>query len=244
VTAESYESTRAAYDTVAADYHVLLRDRLGPMALDRAMLGAFAELVLADGGARVADLGCGPGHITGHLHALGLDVFGIDLSAAMISVARQAFPHLSFEAGSMAALDLADGRLGRRADESGTAACGGAAVPLRREAGDRSAHLLGGIVAWYSVIHTPPEHQPALYREFARVLRPHGHLLLAFQVGDERVHLERAYGHDVSLDVYRLSPDDISGQLAGAGFEVTARLIREPIGPERQRQAFLLARKG
>jgi hypothetical protein len=75
------------------------------------------------------------------------------------------------------------------------------------------------------------------------VLRPQGHLLLAFQVGDERVHLDHVYGHDVSLDVYRLRPDDVAGLLDGAGFEVTARLVREPVGPERQPQAYLVARR-
>jgi hypothetical protein len=28
----------------------------------------------------VADVGCGPGHVTAHLRGLGVDAFGIDLS--------------------------------------------------------------------------------------------------------------------------------------------------------------------
>jgi 2-polyprenyl-3-methyl-5-hydroxy-6-metoxy-1,4-benzoquinol methylase len=39
----------------------------------------------------VADVGCGPGRITGLLRGLGLDVFGIDLSPAMIELARRDF---------------------------------------------------------------------------------------------------------------------------------------------------------
>jgi SAM-dependent methyltransferase len=206
------DATRAAYDTVAADYAALFRDELRSNVFDRAVLGAFAELVLADGGGRVADLGCGPGRITGHLHELGLDVSGIDLSPGMIAVAREALPHVPFAVGSMLALDLADG-------------------------------ALAAAVAWYSVIHTAPERQPALFRELARVLRPGGHLVVAFQVGDERVHLDHVYGHDVSFDVYRLGPDDVADRLAGAGFEVTARLVREPVGPEPQPQAYLIARR-
>jgi SAM-dependent methyltransferase len=49
----------------------------------------------------------------------------------------------------------------------------------------------GGIVALYSTIHLPPESLPVAFSEFHRVLAPGGHALLAFQVGDERVHLER-----------------------------------------------------
>ena len=63
---------------------------------------------------------------------------------------------------------------------------------------DLTDGVLGGIVAWYSIIHTPPQRLPGVFTEFHRVLGPGGHLLLAFQVGDERVRLEQAYGHTVS----------------------------------------------
>ena len=56
-------------------------------------------------------LGCGPGHVTEYLHKPGVDVFGIDLSPAMIKVARGSHPGLRFEVGSMTALDIADGTL-------------------------------------------------------------------------------------------------------------------------------------
>jgi SAM-dependent methyltransferase len=46
------------------------------------------------------------------VHALGPATFGIDLSSAMIALARQAHPDLRFDVGSMSALDLADGVLG------------------------------------------------------------------------------------------------------------------------------------
>ncbi|HEX4225872.1 MAG TPA: class I SAM-dependent methyltransferase [Pseudonocardiaceae bacterium] len=106
--ADYLDSTRAVYDTVAADYQRILRDELGGKPLDRAMLAAFAELAQPP----VADLGCGPGRITAHLHALGVDIFGIDLSPEMISVARQTHPELRFEVGSMTALELEDESLG------------------------------------------------------------------------------------------------------------------------------------
>jgi SAM-dependent methyltransferase len=106
--ADYLDSTRAVYDTVAADYQRVLRDELDGKPLDRAMLAAFAKLARP----AVADLGCGPGRITAHLHALGVDIFGIDLSPEMISVARQTHPQLRFEVGSMTALDLNDESLG------------------------------------------------------------------------------------------------------------------------------------
>ncbi|MEV4872156.1 class I SAM-dependent methyltransferase [Streptomyces syringium] len=109
---DAFNTTREAYDAVAPAYARLFRDTLRDSPLDRAMLGAFAEVVRAHGDGRVADLGCGPGHVTAHLDGLGLAACGVDASPAMITSARQAYPDLRFDVGSMAALNIADGVLG------------------------------------------------------------------------------------------------------------------------------------
>lgn len=105
-------TTRTAYDSVAARYAELFADGLEDQPLDRAMLVAFAEFVRADGSGPVADLGCGPGHVTALLHSLGLTASGVDLSAEMIAIAREAHPELRFDQGSMTALPLDDSALG------------------------------------------------------------------------------------------------------------------------------------
>ncbi|PRY39692.1 class I SAM-dependent DNA methyltransferase [Umezawaea tangerina] len=104
--------TREAYDAAAHTYAALFRDSLRDSPLDRMALAAFAEVVLAGGNGRVADLGCGPGHVTAHLRGLGLAAFGVDVSPVMVELARQAHPDLRFDVGSMAALDIADSELG------------------------------------------------------------------------------------------------------------------------------------
>lgn len=208
--------TRASYDAVAADYFGRFGAELEAKPLDRAMLAGFAELVLAAGAGPVADIGCGSGRVAAHLERLGLPVFGIDLSPQMIAAARRRYPGLRFEVGSMLSLDVPD-------------------------------ESLGGVLAWYSTIHIPDQRLPEVFAEFYRVLTPGGYLQLGFQVRDAPRHISQSLGHAISLDAPRRQPDDVARLLGAAGFVLRAQLVREPDEegefPERDPQAFLLARK-
>ncbi|GAA2200651.1 class I SAM-dependent methyltransferase [Streptomyces bangladeshensis] len=205
--------TQIFYDAIAEDYAAHFRDPLADRPLERAVLAAFAEQV--GPGGLVADLGCGPGEVTAHLAGLGLSVYGLDLSEAMVAVARRAHPALRFEQGSMRALPDADGSL-------------------------------AGVVSWYSSIHTPVDELPALFTEFHRVLAPGGRLLLAFQVGDEPLRLDRPWGRDVVLDFHRRRPERMTELLVSAGFALRSTTVKEPEegrGESLVPQAFLLAQK-
>ncbi|MFI9360866.1 class I SAM-dependent DNA methyltransferase [Kitasatospora sp. NPDC053057] len=93
---------------------------------------------------------------------------------------------------------------------------------------------LGGILAWYSVHHTPGDQLPALFAEFRRVLAPGGHLLLGGHTGDGESRPGSAYGHPVSYTSYLVPADRLVELLAGAGFTVTTRLDQaRPERPER-----------
>ena len=210
-------ATRAGYDALADHYAELSQTALDAAPLDRALLGALAELVRTDHpDPLVLDVGCGPGTVAGHLvHRLGVPARGIDLSPAMVERARRAHPGVAFDVGEMGVLDVAD-------------------------------DTLAGLVAWYSLIHVPGNRRPDVVREFARVLRPGGHVLLAFQVGEDTLHLDEAFGRPVSLDFHRLRPDAVVTLLERAGFEETARLVRapDPASVAAQiPQGFVLARK-
>jgi len=191
---------QAAYDAVARAYHAQLGDELDGKPLDRALLDAFIELA---GAGTIADVGCGPGHVTRFLAARHAEVIGVDLSPGMIGVAREHTPALAFAVGSMLALPVADGAwsgaialysiihltAGQRA-----VACGEFARAIRP----------GGwlLVAFH--IDSP---------EFA--------------VGEVN-HLTSWFGEPVELDGFFLEPAEVAGHVEAAGFTVISTLVRSP----------------
>ncbi|HEX6799520.1 MAG TPA: methyltransferase domain-containing protein [Ktedonobacterales bacterium] len=105
-------AVRDGYDRVAAKYAATFYDELSRKPFDRALLDAFAEEIQAAGlpGA-VWDLGCGPGHVGRYLADRGLDVCGLDLSDAMLAIARRLNPAMRFVQGTMLAPPVENGTL-------------------------------------------------------------------------------------------------------------------------------------
>jgi len=206
-------TTRTFYDTIADDYAEMFKAPLDDKPLDRAMLRAFADLVRE-------------GEAAGPVADLGCGPGRV--TAYLHGLGLDVF-----------GVDLSPGMLAVARREH---------PELRFDEGrmtglDLPDGALGGIVAYYSLIHTPAERLPAVLAEFHRLLAPGGNLLVAFQVGDEPLRVAEPFGHAVSLDFRRLSPDGIAALLEGAGFAVRARQVREPDGREVVPQAVLLARK-
>jgi ubiquinone/menaquinone biosynthesis C-methylase UbiE len=108
---------------------------------------------------------------------------------------------------------------------------------------DLPAASLGGILAYYSIIHIPLERRSEVFTEFHRVLAPDGQLMLGFQVGDDRGHRTEAFGKNICLDFYQQQPDEVAELLRQAGFDVSATITRQPDATERTPQGCLLARK-
>jgi SAM-dependent methyltransferase len=104
------DAVRRSYDAVADNYVSMNMGDLAPTPWLRAALDAFAEQVRGIG--PVLDAGCGPGTTSGYLHALGLEVSGIDLSPRMIEHARRLHPQVPFEVASVTELALAAESLG------------------------------------------------------------------------------------------------------------------------------------
>ena len=105
---------------------------------------------------------------------------------------------------------------------------------------------VGGVCAWYSIIHIPDEHLDEVFDEFHRVLTPGGLLLVAFQVGDEPRVLREAFGQEVELTFFRRHPGDVTERLERAGLHRHAELVRAPDsdGLESTPHAYVITRKG
>ncbi|TWE11444.1 class I SAM-dependent methyltransferase [Rudaeicoccus suwonensis] len=207
----------ATYDTIATDYAESLRDELGGKPLDRALLAAVVEM--CDHGT-IADLGCGPGHVTRHLASIGADALGIDISPAMIAIAEHDAPDVRFEVASMTDLALPDESLG------------GVVMfysiihlsPGERARAFSEVHRVlrsGGIAL--VAFHIRSE-------EFAP---------------GETNHMHTWFGHSVDIDGYFLEPEQVIDEIADAGLDVVSVTTRLPhpgieVASER---AYVLAQK-
>lgn len=207
-------AVRKSYDTVASAYFERVKPPAELDPLSRGMLDIFAETVRTAGLGPVADLGCGPGKVTAHLARRNVSVFGMDLSPAVIELARNAHPDLRFGVGSMTSLPIADDALG------------------------------GALAYYSTHHTPPellPMVFDEFHRTFAPggCLMLAGHV----GVG-QHLRPTQAYGGlPVSYESYLLPPDRLAELLKQAGLILTARLMEEPDEGAERSFATFLARK-
>lgn len=94
---------------------------------------------------------------------------------------------------------------------------------------------VGGVLAWFTIIHTPPTQVPAVLAELARVLVPGGSLLLGFVDGDAGT----PFDHTV-VTAYHWSVDALGVLVEDQGFVVERAATRQDPGA-RRRQGDLVA---
>ena len=190
--------TRSSYDTDASGYAEKVRGLLEGSPYLRASLALFAELVRVAGGGPVADVGCGPGYVTRHLHDLGVDAFGIDLSPEMIAIARRDYPDLRFEVGTMTDLDLAE---------------------------DSVEGVLAFWSVIHVPDHSVPE-VFGQFRRVLRPGGPL--LVGFHVGDETRHTSEGYSGRSINVDSHRRRPDQVARWLREAGFTIEAELVMRP----------------
>ena len=210
------DDVRRTYDLIAHDYDREIGDELDHKPLDRALLTALVELV---GSGRLADVGCGPGHVTRYLATLHDDVVGLDLSPEMVAIARSHAPGLSFDVASMLALPVADG--------SWAGAVAMYSV-IHLSAAERRTALAELAGLW------PGGHLLLAFHVSGPDLPP----------GSSN-HLSTWFGHDVDVVAHFLEPEAVAADLLAAGFDMVATTLREPVADREypSRRCYLLARR-
>ncbi len=107
---------------------------------------------------------------------------------------------------------------------------------------------LAGLVAAYAIVHLAPEQLPDMAREWARVVRPGGWLLVSFHVEEERasLHLDEFLGERVAMDFRFHAVAAVRGALVQAGFAIDACLERRGHADVEHPslRAYLLGRRG
>lgn len=175
-----------------------------------------ADLDLVTGWARglagpVLDVGCGPGQWTAHLAGFGVDINGIDPTPEFIEMARGS--------DSTARASTARYRVGS-ADALGV--------------DDGS---VGGVLAWYSLIHIEPARIGSVLAEFARGLRPGGGLALGFFTAEAVAPFDHAIA-----TAYHWPLGLMAEAVDAAGFTVT-HTERRAVRPTRDHAAILAVRR-
>jgi SAM-dependent methyltransferase len=216
------DPTGASYDLVASDYAANIGDELDTRPLERGLLEAFTTLV--GPGGRVADVGCGPGHVTAYLAARGLGARGLDLSAGMIDIARARAPGVAFEVASM--LDLPVGDI-----ELDGALAWFSVIHLDDADRPRAYEELARVVrpgGWLLVGFHVSGETDAGHREPGEIER-----------------MTTWWGHAVDLTFHFLEPAVETAALTAVGWRLVARLERAPMiptEPQTQRCYLLLQR--
>ena len=96
-----------AYDVIAPDYETTFTDELERNQFDRAIVDAAIALVPQ--GELVLDVGCGPAQVSRRALAGGARAAGVDLTPAMLAIARRQVPLVPLTCGDVLALPYRQG---------------------------------------------------------------------------------------------------------------------------------------
>ena len=181
--------------------------------VERHAVALFVDKVAACGRpGTVVDVGCGAGHIAHDLAARGLDVVGLDPSAAMLALAKKRYPDIPWRLDDAHLENLPAGH-----------------------------PQLSAILARFSLIHADPATVPTIFAAWATRLRRGAHVLVAFQCSNDPEDPVIEFDHRVAR-AWRWHPDAMGAALEGAGFTERWRLVTQPDDSQRFVECHLLCR--
>lgn len=191
------ERVLRSIEAVAVPYAEAHGDEVRGLPFERWLLDRVAVEV---DDAPVVEVGCGPGQVTAWLAESGVAAQGLDLSPAMVAVARERHPELTFEVGDLR--------------------------QLMRPAG---ASGWGAVLAWYSLIYLAESEIASAVGALARPLAPGGLLVVAMHAGAAVRHTDSWFDVEIDLDVVLHDPEVVRAAFASAGLVDVEWYLRGPL---------------
>ncbi|MDE9364730.1 class I SAM-dependent methyltransferase [Luteipulveratus sp. YIM 133132] len=206
------QELREAHDVISAVYAERLAHIIDTMPVERGVLGVFRDLVLESG------LGTDVGDIGCGTGRLAPYLAGLGLTPSGVDLSPEMI-RLARRDYPGHPFDVADVRSLPFADAS-----------------------LAGALGWYSLMYLAPDQRPRAFAELARVVRPGGHVAIAYKQGDDT---PRRGGRslDVAFDIYWLSEAEMARRVTDAGFRVVLTATKPADPDELQPQGYLIARR-
>ena len=87
---------------------------------------------------------------------------------------------------------------------------------------------LGGIVAFYSIIHIERDSIDHIFKEMFRVLTMAGGVVISFHRGKGDLEVDEWFGKSVSFRCTLFEPDEIVTSMEGTGFIIKELEVRKP----------------
>ena len=101
-----------------------------------------------------------------------------------------------------------------------------------------------GIISYYSIIHSPKKFIGKIFREFHRVLKPEGYLLVAVKAGLDEGYIHEFLGIQAEIYYSLFREDEIEGYFKKAAFAVEFLDRRNPYDFEiKNERIFAIGRK-
>jgi len=93
---------------------------------------------------------------------------------------------------------------------------------------DLPANSLGGIVAFYCIIHLKKHQLETAFAGMLRTLVPGGSLLISFHEGSGEHHEEESLGMPIAFDCTLFEPEEVAETMSHTGFAVKEINTRPP----------------
>ena len=189
------DEVRNMYEETADSYDKMMETEIGlPVYSDS--MGRLQERIENTPGILI-DTACGSGHMLAMYHEQYdnlRSLLGVDLSPRMVAISARRL-------GSSARIVVGDMRDLSEVDDSSAVA----------------------VINFFSIHHLDPENVCEALREWNRVLRPGGQLLLATWEGSGSID----YGDESDIIALRYRSDELSLWVRAAGFVVTQCVVEQ-----------------